>query len=237
MPLGQGLITPPKGTTNDADPFAAFDWNGYSHIIIDRNALYPGWDASTYLDEEALRRNTVLVGGDHNAYLYRIVPPDQRGHDQSWARGPELLPNPGFEAIADGVPHDWNATGPRLKNTTGAGYQTPANAVLLRDGSSLTTTVRVVPGVQYLLTHATKSTRDYGLARLQINWRTESGEPDGVSIDVVPTSPNGYHRFSMLATAPPDARFATVTLQTHLGQALFDDVSLKSVEAQPRKSD
>ncbi len=232
--LGEGVLVPPAGTTNTADLFAALDWNGYSHIIIDRNSLYPGWDASIYLDEEELRRNTILVGGDHNAYLYRIVPPDQRGHDQSWARGRELLPNTGFEEIDDGVPRDWNFKGSSIKDATEAGYQTPGNAVLLRDGSSLRTAVRVVPGAQYLLSHATKSTGEYGLARLQINWYTESGEPDGVSIDVVPTSPLGYHRFSLLATAPPDARLATVILQTHFGQALFDDISLKSVEEDPR---
>jgi hypothetical protein len=218
---------------DEAGVLAYFDREGYSHIVIDRDILPSNWDSIVALNEEFLRRNTVLVGGDHNAYLYRLLPPDQRGQEQPWARGPELVPNGGFEEENGALPPGWSATGEPVLDASGQGYRTTQMAARIGEGSAFFTTVPVAPGAQYLLSHATRSTEDYGFARLQINWMTEAGTLADVSIEVVPVSPRDYHRFSMLTTAPADAKTATIYVHAQKGEVLFDDVSLRSVEAHP----
>jgi len=205
------------------------DQGGFSHIIVDRGLLPPEWENLTVTDEEFLRRNTVLVGGDHNAYLYRILPPDQRGRAQPWADGPELLPDGGFEGEEGGWPRGWSPVGHPTYDTSGQAAHSGRGAVLATPQDALFTTVAVTPGTRYLLSHFTRGAGGDGLTRLQINWRDAAGGGAGVSIEVVPTSPQRYHLFSMLVTAPTNAVAATVYVQAQQGDAWFDDLSLRAV--------
>jgi hypothetical protein len=218
------------GINDEASVLQFLDNSGYSHILLDRDAFRTGWDQIVAFDEGFLRRNTVLVGGDQNAYLYRLVPASERGHDQVWAPGPELLPNSGFEEGAGGMPRGWDGTGKVKRVTSGRGYQTPASAVRIAPGSALSATVRVTPGTQYLLSQASKGVGAAGTMRMQMTWLSQGKAEMGSVAEVVPTSELDYHRFSMLATAPPDARWATVELQPASSEALIDDVSLRSRE-------
>lgn len=205
------------------------DQGGFSHIIVDRGLLPPEWESLTVTDEEFLRRNTVLVGGDHNAYLYRILPPDQRGKEQPWATGPELLPDGGFEEAEGAWPRGWSPVGRPTYDTSGQAGHGGRGAVRATPQDALFSTVAVTPGARYLLSHFTRGAGGYGLTRLQINWRDAAGGGAGVSIEVVPTSPQRYRLFSMLVTAPANAVAATVYVQAQQGDAWFDDISLRAV--------
>ncbi len=123
--------------SDEARVLGLLDAGGFSHIIVDRTLLPPNWDQNVMLNEEFLRRNTVLVGGDHNVYLYRLVPAEQRGHEQAWAQGRELLPNGGFEEPDRGAPARVTPSGRPKYDTSGQGYETTPSAVRLRDGVSL----------------------------------------------------------------------------------------------------
>lgn len=215
---------------NEAAALRALDAGGYTHIIVDRNLMMPYWDEIIAINEDFLRRNAVLVGGDHNGYLYRLVPPAERGHDQQWARGNELLPNGGFEESRDSVPLGWTAIGHPYYDTSGKQSHSGSSAIRATPTDILFTPVSVTPNVQYLLSHATKSADGaYDLARLQINWLNSEGKFISATVEVVPTSPRGYFVHSMLATAPPTARSAMVYVQAQQGTVWFDDFSLKSV--------
>ncbi len=205
------------------------DQGGFSHIIVDRGLLPSEWEDLTVTDEEFLRRNTILVGGDHNAYLYRILPPDRRGKGQPWATGSELLPDGGFEETDGAWPRGWSPVGRPTYDISGQAGHSGRGAVLATPQDALFTTVAVTPGTRYLLSHFTRGAGGYGLTRLQINWRDAAGGGAGVSIEVVPTSPQRYHLFSMLVTAPPNAVAATVYVQAQQGDAWFDDLSLRAV--------
>lgn len=204
---------------------------GVSHIIVDRDVLKPGWDGILAFDEAFLRRNAILVGGSHNAYLYRLVPASDRGHEQVWAEGQELLPNPGFEEWAESAPRGWVAKGKVKRVTSGRGFQTPETAVRVEPRSVLATTVEVTPGAEYLFSQASKGVGAEGTMRMEISWFSEDKSDIGTVAEVVPTSESNYHRFSMLATAPANARWATVKLQPASSQALIDDVSLRAFAA------
>lgn len=210
------------------------DQQGYSHIVVDRGTLPRNWDIITVIGEEFLRRNTVLVGGDHNAYLYRILPPEQRGRDQIWARGGERLVNGGFEEAGGALPNGWTAVGHPVSNMTGEESRIGRGAVRGTPQDALLTTAAVTPNSQYLLSHATRGAGGEGLARLQINWLDNAGKPAGVSIEVVPVSPRGFRLHSMLATAPPTATSAVVYAQAQQGEVWFDDVSLRSMLSDPQ---
>ena len=210
------------------------DEGGFTHVVVDRGLLPPEWQDLTITDEEFLRRNAALVGGDHNAYLYRLLPPAQRGQAPPWADGPELLPNGGFEAAAGAWPLGWSPVGHPTYDTGGQAGHSGRGAILATPQDALFTTVAVTPGTRYLLSHFTRGAGGDGLTRLQINWLAAGGTGAGVSIEVVPTTPQRYHRFSMLVTAPANAVAATVYVQAQQGDAWFDDISLRAVSGEAR---
>lgn len=219
------------GEGDEAALLALLDAGGYSHVVVDRGFLLPGWDGYLATDEAFLRRNATLVGGDRNAYLYRLVPPDRRGRDQEWARGPELLPNGGFER-ADGTgPQGWAPFGRPTYDRSGAQARAGQAAFRATPQDWYTATVPVRPQTRYLLAHATRAEGARGYARLQVNWLDAADQIVGVSLEVVPTSPLRYAQFSMLATAPPGAARARVYLVAQQGVAWFDDASFRAVDA------
>lgn len=235
-PLSTGTAVTWSNTEETA--LKNLDAGGYTHIIVDRGLMMPYWDEMTAINETFLRRNAVLVGGDHNRYLYRLVPPAERGRDQNWAEGPELLSNPGFEEARNGAPLGWTATGSPIYDASVKQSHTGSSAVRSTMSNTLSTTIQVEPNVQYLLSHTSKSADGaYDLARLQINWLDASGAFISAAVDVVPTSPTGYNLFSMPATAPGTARSAIVYVQAQQGTVWFDDFSLKAVQPDRRAVD
>jgi hypothetical protein len=182
------------------------------------------WDKMTVVNEDFLRRNTVLVGGGDYSYLYRIVPPEQRG-TVSWVRGDELIPNGDFEA--SGI-NGWVAVGsPRVDNS-GTHSHTGASAVMLTTGDQLRAEVSVTPNMTYLLATATRAAEGYGGAQLVIEWRDAQGNVIDVSRENIPVSPDEYHTLSMLATAPTNAATAVVYAKVLGGTIWFDDFSLRA---------
>jgi hypothetical protein len=228
VPLYSATYT--HGETDEAALLHLLDAGGYSHVVIARDYMDPNWDRYLVTDEEFLRRNAVLVGGGHNGYLYRLVPPEQRGHDQGWARGPELLPNGGLEQANGDRPAGWAPFGHPVYDRTGARAKTGMAAFRSTPQDWYTATVPVQPQAQYLLSHATRAEGEYGFARLQVNWLDGADQIVGVSIEVVPTSPLRYSQFSMLATAPPGASKARIYLVAQQGIAWFDDASFRAVQ-------
>lgn len=210
------------------------DRGGYSHILIDRGAMPPNWESMLVLDEDFLRRNTVLVGHDRNTYLYRLVPPDERGRDQGWAQGSNLLYNGGFEVGRGDRPVGWAPEGHPAYDSTGVESYDGRGAVRVAQGEAFSATVGVTPDRPYLLSHRTRGVTGYAQSRLQINWLDGDGRGVGVSLETAPASPQGYHRFSMLATAPARATAARVYAQAQWGDVWFDDISLQPLAPDAR---
>jgi hypothetical protein len=219
-------------TGTEQEVLAFLDRGGFSHIIVDRTVMPRDWDRYLAVDEAFLRRNAVLIGGERNAYLYRLVPPEQRGRDQGWARGPELLPNGGMEEANGDRPAGWTPFGRPGYDRTGSRAETGQAAFRATPQDWYTATVPVQPQGQYLLAHATRAEGEAGLARLQVNWLDATDQLVGVAIEVVPTSPRRYVRFSMLATAPPGASKARIYLTAQQGSAWFDAASFRAVSAE-----
>jgi hypothetical protein len=205
------------------------DREHFSHIVVDRGRLPPTWEAFLSLNEEFLRRNTMLVGGGRNAYVYRILPAEQRGGDQPWAQGKELLPNGDFEQVQGTGPSLWRGFGRPKFDTSSRESRNGRGAVRTTPDDGYTTDVKVEPTVQYLLSHATRSTNGYGSARLRISWLDATGQPLGAAEEVVPVSPRGYYLHSLLATAPPGTTTARIYAWPLQGEVWFDDVSLRAV--------
>jgi hypothetical protein len=203
------------------------DREGYTHIMINRVILPGNWDTLLGVDDGFLRHTTALVGAAHNVYLYRILPPEQRGAANTWTRGPELLPNGGFEVERAGGPDGWMPLGAPVFDTGGRWGRQGRGAVRGDPTSAYVTRVPVRPETPYLLTHATRAADERGLVRLQINWHDAADALTGVSIEVVPASRLGYHAWSMLATSPPGTAVAEVFVQAQAGTIWFDDVSLR----------
>lgn len=216
-------------TGREQDTLGYLDRDHFSHIIVDRAVMPGNWDRYLPISEEFLRRNAVLVGGERNAYLYRLVPPAERGRDQGWARGQELLPNGGFEQASGDRPLGWSAFGHPLYDRAGASAQSGQAAFRATPQDWYTATVPVKPQARYLLSHATRADGENGLARLQVNWLDGADQIVGVSIEVVPTSARRYAQFSLLATAPPGASKARIYLVAQQGSAWFDDASFRAV--------
>lgn len=199
---------------------------GYTHLLIDRRKVPGNWDRLTVLDEGFLRRNTVLIGGGANTYLYRLLPAGRSGGTSAWPEGPELLTNGRFEIAAGGTPAGRDTVGYPRHDASGTASKDGRGAALVAPRDALVASVGVAPNVQYLLSQAARSAEGPGTVRLHIDWRDAAGETIGVADESVPVSSQAYHTFSMLATAPPGAATAIVRLQPVAGAVWFDDVSL-----------
>jgi hypothetical protein len=201
---------------------------GYSHIAIDRRLMSNDWAALTALDEGFLRRNTMLVGGGNNAYLYRLLPTPNDDSTSAWAGGTELVANGGFEFGTGSGPTGWVAVGFPVYDGARALSHTGTGAVRLTSQDTLASTATIRPDTTYLLSHATRSAREDGRAALHLDWRDATGKLIGSVDEPIPTSAEKYSTFSMLATAPATATTVTIVLRVEQGEVWFDDVSLRA---------
>lgn len=202
---------------------------GYSHIAIDRRLQPTNWATLTVLDEGFLRRNTMLVGGGNNAYLYRILPTPNGDSTSVWARGSELVTNGGFETGATSVPLGWVPTGSPIYDGAGAMGHIGTGAVRLTPQDTLVSTMPIQSNTPYLLSHATRSAHEDSRAALHLDWRDDTGKIIGSAEEIIPTTAEKYSTFSMLATAPPTATAVTVVLRVEQGEVWLDDVSLRAI--------
>ena len=217
-------------TQDEQELLTYLDEQRFSHILIDRERLVDNWYQFLVFNEQFLRRNTVLIGGDHNAYLYRIVPPSQRGRDQEWARGFELLPNGDFDELKEGVPSGWHSGGQMPQASDNVLPDGTATVIRASPQRSFFTAVPVQPGQRYLLSETVQAVEVSGLSRLQINWLDNANTFIATSIEVVPTSVGKFQQFSMLAVAPENATTAVVYAQAQQGEVWFNRFSLRAVE-------
>lgn len=212
----------------DEQVLALLQAGGYSHIMVDRMAWWSNmpWDRMTVVNEDFLRRNAELIGGDQNSYLYRLVAPERRG-SIAWTTGNELIPNSSFELAGNNAPEGWVAIGSPQQDNGGMHSNTGTSAVLLTAHDQLFTQVAVNPDTQYLLAHATRAATANGGAFLTIEWRDRSGNLISTDRENIPVASSYYHTLSMLATAPANAATATIYAQVFHGEVWFDDFSLR----------
>lgn len=218
---------------SDQEVLARLAQGGYSHILVDRIAWWGDkwlWDQMSVTDEDFLRCNTALVGGGNYSYLYRILPPEERGCKVAWARGGELLADGSFEATGTTLGPDWAATGGARLDSSGAYSRSGRGAVLLPRGGELQTSATIRPERQYLLSAAIQGADGYGRIVLLIEWRDAAGRVIGETEEAMPTTPRKYRTFSILASAPAGATTAVVRARAISGTIWFDDFSLRSVE-------
>jgi hypothetical protein len=196
--------------------------------------LLRAWDEETIRGEEFLRRNAVLVGGDDNVYLYRLLPPDERGQPRPWAQGEELIANGGFDVRRAGGPLGWRPIGE--PSFAESGTLTPPATGVIRSspGNAYVTYAEVLPDRQYLLSLTSWSNARDSLARLHIDWLDAHGNLIGSEIETARVSDKEFRLRSMLAAAPPRAVTAAVYAAADRGEVWFDSVSLKSVPAGQR---
>jgi len=222
-PMTAGVSSPFSVLQTEADVLKAIDTGGYSHIIINRWALPTSWAQMLLVQEEFLRRNTTLVGGGNNAYIYRILPPAERGHDQPWVSGPELLR--AFVAVTPDSACGWT----RLSGQPRCETRPSGVTAYLLPTDQLAETVPVTPQTTYLLSQVSQGMGANGRVVLRIDWQDSAGATIASLREEVPTSTLGEHRFSMLAAAPPTAVSASIVVQTADGTARVRDVSLRAV--------
>jgi hypothetical protein len=233
--LSPGPRGEPSAFKDEATLIGILDALGYSHLIVDRTGCLTEpdgcplpWYTWPWLDEGILQRNTVLVGGAHNVYLYRILPPEQRGQPAAWAAGPELIPNGALEPDEHDEPTGWVPIGAPVYDENGLASHDGRGAARVGPAGSYALPVPVTPGAAYLLSQYVRSASGFGRARLQVNWEDAAGASVGVSIEIVPATNAAYRRWSMLATAPPTAVTALVFLSGHESEVWFDDVSFRA---------
>lgn len=212
--------------------WARIGQDGYSHILLDRSPWQGDkwyWDQMTIIDEDFLRCNTALVGGGDYSYLYRLLPPDQRGCKQAWAQGRERIGNGDFTLIEQGLPQGWELVGDAPVPANTPRSQGNPSALLLTAQQTVQTQVAITPGTQYLLAEATRTVEGYGRIAITVKWHDANGNLLGTAGEEMPVSPRKYHTFSMLATAPDGATTATICAQVLSGEVWFDNFSLRSV--------
>ncbi len=190
---------------------------GYSHILVDRSSWPDGWDKLSVIDEGFLRRNTALVGGGQESYLYRILPPDQRG-TREWAAGTDLLQAQRFSTWHENsmpITRDGEITEP----------------IRLMPGDDIYTTVSVHSDTRYLLSTKSQSSDKYAKIQIRVEWKDVNNKIIATSQERVPASPHGYHTFSIIVNAPVNASRAVIHASAGNEAVWFDGPSLRSVQS------
>ncbi len=205
---------------------------GYSHIMVDRRSwmgAITGWDQMTVLSEGFLRRHTVLVAGGDHCYLYRLLSPAEEASGTAWAQGHNLLDNGDFESQADGHPAGWELTGRPSYDRSGGKSSSGQSAIRLKPQDTLAATVSVRPGMSYLVGAAAWSEERYNYANVRVEWRDSEGQVLTAGGELIPTSPRGYQRFSLLVVAPQRAATAVISIRVAGRPAWVDDISFQSI--------
>jgi len=196
---------------------------GFVALIVNREVVRAsGWRGIPVLDTSFLAEFAVPAFAKGGVEVYRLSPTSVDG--AVW-RG-NLLANPGFEELGeDGLPRNWHAYGqPLVADPPGA--RSGQHAVLARRSDGLTQAVAIQAGGVYTLGHWTRADTEGQAARLQINWLNGAGEMVGVSLEVVPVTPQ-WRWSTLSATAPAAAVTAHVYVSVHEdSEVWFDDVCL-----------
>ncbi len=179
------------------------DAGGFSHIIVSRQGQSPLWDRMTVFDQGFLRRNALLVGGDARAYLYRLLPADQRGK-VSWT-------------IGDNMAH--TADGRAL-----------VSSLIVPGERTILAATEVNTVNRYLLTYSSQSmTTEEGSVRLQADWSDGNGVFVGSSTQRGRVSKHAFRDDIMLLIAPSGATTATVSIQVEQGRVALREVSIRTM--------
>ena len=208
------------------------DLQGYTHLVINQGAPDFWWVNNVGGDPSFLRANTTLVGGARGVYVYRLLPPEQRGQETPWTRAPELFANGEFEVNGDGVLPGWSSTGipgpvVRTDDTSTAARR----SVRSRPGDELVTTVMVTPRQEYLLSLSVRSASERGWSQVFLDWLDETGHPISHTIENFAATSTLDREWWMLATAPANATRAKVRLLAINDEIWFSHLSMRARNA------
>ncbi len=202
---------------------------GFTHVLANgwsRDMSLPEAKRPTYLRSDFLTGYAALEYADNGVVLYRLLAEGE--HPPLWTER-ELLANGGFETGEGTAPDDWitSAIAGRW-DRSGAMAHSGAAAVMLEANTAYySRSVPVMPGRTYRL-HVFASAPDQdtvGIFRIEFL----DAEKQSIPRSWVGYYPDAtYRQYELLATAPPDARYARVFLSTlALGKSMWvDDVSL-----------
>jgi hypothetical protein len=176
---------------------------GFSHILVSRQGQGSSWDQATVFDQAFLRRNTVLVGGDARGYLYRLVPPEQRG-EVAWTVGDNLI------RTFDGQAAAANITAEQERDVRLVGD-------IAGDG-------------RYLFTFSSQSMSAIeGSMTLRVDWLDDKGAVIGSVAERGRASMHTSHEDIMLMPSPPGAKTAIVTIHVGRGVVELSGLSIKKM--------
>ncbi len=174
---------------------------GFSHIIVSRQGQSPSWDQMTVFEQGFLRRNAQFVGGDARAYLYRLLPADQRAK-VSWTIGANMA-----HTVDD---------------------QSLASSLFAPGERTILATTEVSTVNRYLLMYSSRSmTTEEGSIGLQVDWRNGNGVVVGSSTQRGRASTHAFRDDIMLMIPPPGAVTATISIQVEQGTVTLRDVAIR----------
>jgi hypothetical protein len=181
----------------------------YRSIVYEAPALNP----------QFYRQFTCLVTIQGYAQLYRLVDSPRVCPN---GLSDNLLVNPGFEDVLQGIPAGWLPTGkPQLDPAVTFDGHVSAQ---INGSSSLYQDLAVVPGKTYALAYWSKATLDDQVVQNYVHWLDRDKNPISVSAEWN-TQTSNWQRFDFPMVAPPQAAYARVTVSVVAGdEAWVDDV-------------
>lgn len=193
--------------------------NGFTYLLVNRTSWQSQLLPAYKLDEPFLSRFTTLEYSANRISIYRL-----REIAVEPGAAANLLTNPGFEVLSEsGLPAGWSPLGHPLIARSSAQAHEGKMAVRADLADGLNTRVRVDPNKIYSLGYWCRADKPNQLARLQINWLNEALQIQGISIDVVPATPQ-WKSQRLSAMSPPGTIFAEVYVSVHENSEVwFDD--------------
>lgn len=172
---------------------------------------------------------------------------DSRARQKSWIKPPqlqtlgywfnpasnELLANPQFEILENGLPLAWITYGHPVIDASGIHSSSGKVMVQADKNNGLYQPVPVTPNKRYLLRHLTRADQEGQHVRLQINWHDKNNEFIKTTIEFVEVTKN-WRENEMAVVAPPNAVQALVYVSVHENSRVwYDHLSFVEIKENP----
>jgi hypothetical protein len=125
-----------------------------------------------------------------------------------------LILNPGFDELSNGMPVSWNRRGNPVVGAPDGGAASGRVAVEVSEPDGFQQFVNVTPGKTYQLALEAKAGARGKVFRLQINWSDERTQTCTTSIRLFEATDH-WNQYTVWFTAPPCARRAEIFASAH----------------------
>jgi hypothetical protein len=205
------VVSPLLPQTTPAEVLATLDRLRVDYVMWDRARISGEEWQATLLSTAFLREHTRILAGEHDGYLFEVLPDGGKSWGEEQLRN--LLEDPGLDMVKRRG-DSWTVTGP---------VRARDGFVTMRGEGSISQRVPVSGGSPYLLSASARCSRHTDRAELRLRWFDGDGNTIGTVAEFVVPGTEGSEQF-LWRRAPEQA--ASVSAELASEECVLDEAAL-----------